>query len=265
MNLIDNTNEPNDAALVAEVTDTGSPVPASANIPPEDQHYVDAILAMDPIKDVPGVVVVPEGRKFAAPGLEALAPEDRTAVRARMEAAGIAPARQSEREAEFVDAHLRSKLSRIRVLTGLGDGATPYHREQCAIAREYGDLVAEYERYEEEIGRVANYRNEIDPVTGEPRAVPVFAIQGTRRAAYNAHMDDLVRRAALLIKEDGSRGIEGERRRQAALAETVALLKSRDEALAERAEAKRRGAELAREARINKQAESIARLNPSGA
>lgn len=262
MNVIDNTTEPTDSDLVAEVTNYGTSTPQPSHaIAPEDQHYVDAIYAMDQIRDVPGAVVVPEGLKFSAPTLDALDPEGRKIVQAKMAEARLTPAQQKERESEFVEAHVRSKLASIRVKTGLGEDATPYHREQCFMAREYTDLIAEYKRYEEMIEEVAGYRTELDPKTNEPRPVPVFAVQGQRRAAYNAHMDDIIRRAGLLFNDDGSVGIEGQKRLQAALSETVGILKARDEAAAERTEAKRRATELSREERINKQAESLARIS----
>lgn len=261
MNVIDNTPEPNDTELSANVTDTGTA--GSSNSPavsPEDKPYLDAVRAMDPFKDVPGVVVTPLGRKFPAPTLEALDPEARAVVRARMASAGLSASEQAARETEFVQAHLVSQLPRIRIMTGLGDEATPLHREECLLARERFDLVSEYNRYEDMLSEIASYRTEVDPATGEPCPVPVFAVQGQRREAYLAHMDDIARRADLLVDENGNPGHEGQARLRAAGAETVALLKAREEALAEREEAKRRGVEIAREARINKQAASIARM-----
>lgn len=261
MNTIDNTDEPNTTELVPAISNTGTADRSpSYEIAAEDQHYADSILQIDQIEDVPGVAVVPEGLKLSAPTLEALAPADRAAVRASMQQARLTPAQQAARESEFVEAHLRAQLPRIRVKTGLGAEALPYHRTACHMAREYSDIRAERARFEAELNEVVRHDTQIDAQTGEPRAVPVLAIQGTRRDAYSAHMADLDRRARLLFNADGTPGIEGSKRLRQSLAESVGILKQRDEAAADNAEAKRRAAELVREERINRQAASLARM-----
>lgn len=265
MDVIDNTPEPNSTELVGSFSNYGSSNPQpSREIAAEDQHYSDAILRMDPVSDVPGVAVFPEGMQLSAPTLAALAPDDRMAVRAKMDEARLTPAQREQREGEFVQAHLRSQLSRIRLKTGVGEDATPYHRAQCHMAREYFDIMDEHDRYAAQLDEIARHETEVDPLSGEARAVPVYAVQGSRRNAYQFQMDNLLRRAGLLFNADGTPGLEGSKRLREASAQSVAILRDRDSAAEERAEAKRRGAELAREERISKQAASIARMSRNG-
>lgn len=267
MHIIDNTSEP--AAyeepafeLKANVTGYGREPKAAQGTAPEDQHYVDRILAMDHIKDVPGRSVFPEGRTLSPATVEALPPEMRTDVLAQLQ--GLDPATRAAKEPKLVDAAIQKALPAIRLATGLGDDAFPYHREMLAIAREVRDLDREFMRNFHELAEVRSYGVELDPETGQQRPKQILAVQGPRRLGLENRQQDLLRQLRML---DGGGGtaIEAKRRLAEAMGETVTMLKERDRQVAEDKEAKSRAVELAREERINRKAKSYARMNGGNA
>lgn len=249
--------------LAANVTSTGSPsaTPTYA-IAPDDRHIADHVLAMHPIDDVPSPYEFPEGWKVQAPGMAALPPEMREAVSAKLAQLGpVSPEQLKAKEAEFTAEAIRSKRGELRAMIGVGQNALPYHREMAGIAREYRDLAQQFDRITEELADVARHDTQTDPATGKPVAVPVMRVQGTRRAAYLEQQDSLLRQMRLLANDDGTPGHEGAQRMKQALSESVALLKDRQQQAEEAAEAKRRAEHIVREDRINRRAESLARMH----
>lgn len=255
----------NEPQLTAEVTATGTAPRPTNLIDPEHQHHADAVLAMDPM-EVPRPYTIPEG--WAANltlRATALPPEMQRAVTAKMAALGnLTPEQWSAKEAEFTADVIRSQRARLIVQGGVGPDATPYHRERASIAREVSDLVRQYDALQADLEHIVRYDTETDPITGEPKPVPVFAITGQRAKAYGEQQRDLERRIRLLVADDGTDGIEGRRRVQEALAESVAARVKLASQLANEAEAKRRAETINREKWINDRAESLARLNRNG-
>ncbi|MCW1382692.1 hypothetical protein OLX02_07630 [Novosphingobium sp. KCTC 2891] len=258
MQLIDNTPAPNDAILVPAVEHYGSASDQpSFEIGPEDQHHVDAVLGMDPFNDVPAPYDLPEGRSFGALKLTALPAEMQVAVRARL--AAIPAGQREAKEAEFTAEAIRGMRPNIRLMTGLGRDATPYHREQLAITREYQDAAAEFDRLQGELSAVARHVTQFDPVTGKAHAVPVPKVSEERRRAIVAEMDSLAIRMRLLHNGDQP-GVEAEMRLKQAMFETVQARKETRRQIDESAEAKRRAVEINRESRINEHAQRLAAL-----
>lgn len=255
----------NEPQLTAEVTATGT-TPRSTNlIAPEHQHHADAILAMDPL-EVPRPYDIPEG--WAANltlRATALPPEMQRVVTAKVAALGtLTPEQRTAKEAEFTADVIRAQRARLIIQGGVGRDATPYHREKASIAREVSDLIRQYDALQAELEHIVRYDTETDPTTGEPKPVPVYAVTGQRAMAYVEQQHDLERRMRLLVADDGTHGIEGRRRVQQALAESVAARAELDRQLSEEAEAKRRAEAINREKRINDRADSLARLNRNG-
>lgn len=252
------TNTDTGSTLTGNVTSTG---PASTkptyDIAPEDKHIADAILAMDPLNDVPTPHQIPEG--WTVPPLRAsmLPPAMQADVRAKLTA--IPEAQRAAKEPEFVAAAIQSMRADIRIKTGVGSNATPYHREQVGIAREVRDLGQEFDRLAASLQEVERYDRITDPVTGETKPVPVYRMRGTRLAAITAQQDDIIRRIRLL-QNGNAYGLEGERRMKQALHESVMAHKALMEQREEAAEAERQAVDEARKERINARAQSLKRL-----
>lgn len=263
MQVIDNTPEPSywegeeDTDLKANVTGYGNAPKPDNVIAPEDRHYVDSVLAMDPIADVPGTSVFPQGRKLSAPTLATLSPEMRAGVQAKLQ--GLPPEARAAQESHLVAEAIRAKLPALRIQTGLGEGALPYHREMALIAREVSDLGREFDRVAAELAEVQSYGTETDPETGETRPKEIFRVQGTRRKALEGRQQDLLRNLRVLGGDASGTPVEANRRLAAAMAETVAVLKERDRQQSEDQEARELGAEMARKARVEAKARQFAR------
>ena len=255
----------NEPQLTAEVTATGTAPRPTNIIDPEHQHHADAILAMDPL-EVPRPYTIPEG--WAANltlRATALPPEMQRVVTAKVAALGtLTPEQRTAKEAEFTADVIRSQRARLIVKGGVGADATPYHRERASIAREVSDLLRQYDALQADLEHIVRYDTETDPITGEPKPVPVYAVIGQRAKAYVEQQHDLERRIRLLVADDGTDGIEGRWRVQEALAESVKARVELERQLWEDAEAKRLAETINREDRIKKRAESLARLNRNG-
>jgi hypothetical protein len=250
-----------DAALTAEVTATGTAsTRPSYEITPELRPHADAILAMDPVDDVPPPYEFPVGYRLPAPRVTALPPEMQREVQARLAELPVqtTPEQRQAKEAEFTASAIRSKTLATRVLTGVGSNASPYHREMVGIAREVRDLGAKYDQLQQDLSEVVRYETVTDPATGEPKPVPVYRVGGVRAQAYAAQQQDILRRIRLLVQDDGTHGIEAGKRLRQALHESAVARQKLQQQVEERAEAKRRADEINRERRINAQAQSLA-------
>lgn len=260
MEIIDNTAAPSGVTLVPQVDHYGASAPQqSYEIAPEDQHHVDALLAIDPINGIEGAHDIPQGWNALGPlKLTALPEPLQAEVEAKL---AHVPAEQREaKEAEFTAEAIRAMRPALRLKTGLGPSASPYHREMLAIAREYTDAVEELGRLQDELTAVSHHRTEIDPVTGEAKAIPVYRVSEARRRGIADQMTALTSRMTLLHKADGEPGYEAAKRLQQAMYESVQARKEVSRQVEERAEVKRRAADINREERINEQARRLAAL-----
>lgn len=265
--MTNTTNTPADDsnALSATVTTTGIASPTSYAIDPEHQHHADAIRAMDPMQ-VPMPFEIPDG--FAASLTlkpTALPPVMQNEIAAKLAALGpLSPAVREAKQAELTVAAVRSQRSRLITKIGVGKDATPYHREMAGIAREVSDLHDEHTRLENELAHVVRHDTVIDPATGEPKAVPVYAVMGTRARAYVERQRDLERQIRLLAGEGDGLGIEGQRRVSRAMHESVMARVELQRQVDEEAEAKALAETINRNHRVNARAESLARLRRNG-
>lgn len=257
MQIIDNTSAPNDSALVPAVEHFGEPTSQpSYEIADEDKHHVDAILAIDAINDVAGPHEIPKGwNNLGSLKASALPKELQRKVEAKL--ANFPAERRGAMEAEFTAEAIRGMRGSLRVKTGLGEGATLYHREMLDITREYHDAETQFLRLQDELAEVARYDTQFDPITGQSTPVPVMRVSENRRRGILAEMESLNSRMALLHK-DGKPGVEAEKRLKQAMYDSVMQRKELARQVEERAEARRRAAEINREARINEQAKRFA-------
>lgn len=235
-------------------------------IPPEhqaraqelmDQFNANPIAAPSPVR-LTGSGSFKEPERFTA-GM--LPPDKRTAV--EQELAKVPLSIRADREHELVAEALQANSMALRIKAGLGEGSTEFEREQYAVAREIHELeqreielrlqLAEVEKFVPVYDEISG-KPVFDPQTGQQKLTPVEAVRGERRRGFENAIAELVHRIELL------RGIEGDRRIQKALRNTVLAEARQKQQLADRAEIERRAEELAREKRLNQQAELLARF-----
>jgi hypothetical protein len=248
--------------LTAEVTATGTASSRpSYEITPELRPHADAIMATD-LNDVPSPHSIPEGwgtsLTMRSTGLP---PEMRREVEEKLAQLGdLPPELRAAKDVEFTAQAIRSKRMELRVMTGVGADATPYHREQVAIARDYRDLASDFDRLQKELERVARYETTVDPETGAPKALPIYAVTAERAQAYAMQQDDISRRMRLLVNDDGTMGHEGEKRLRQALHQSATQRAELQRQIEERAEAKQMALQINRDRRVKEQAERLASL-----
>lgn len=246
--------------LRATVTNYGNLSGPSAGIPEDLQPYAQQVLKMDPLRDVPGNVRDTGGYRPISLKVDGLPPEMRSEVYRKLEAMPkMSEQDRAKYESKFVADAIEARKGSIRGLTGVGPDALPFHKEQANIAMQVRDLVRKRDQYQSGIDDIADLRKATDPATGEVIAEPVYRLSETRRANYQNVVTDIDRQIRLLVGDDGY-GIEGKKRMDAALRESAAILKARNAAQSEEAEAKKRAEDMLREQRIARRAEALARM-----
>ncbi|MDE1467934.1 hypothetical protein [Aurantiacibacter sp. D1-12] len=246
----------------AAVANYGSLSSNDESIPDEHRLYAEKILKMDPLEDVQANVSGPGGArpmKLKASGL----PSDLSAeVYRRLERMPTMPHEEREKhESNIVAEVLKERRGALRSITGVRPDSLPFHTEQANIAMQVRGLYEKRNSLQRDIDRVKDVRKSEDPETGEVVAEPIYWLSDTKRANFADQVVDIERQVRLLVNEDGTYGIEGLKRVRKALAESAAQLHRLDLQRAEEAEAKKRSAEINRDARINRRAEAYARMS----
>lgn len=245
----------------AVVTSYGS-LPAKPDDITEDlAPYARQVLAMDPVRDVPGNVQDDTSYRPMLLKIDSLAPEMRSEVHRQLELRpNMPPAERAKLESKLVEEAVRSKLGAVRAMTGVGPGALPYHAEMAGIAAQVSDLTRKRNLLQAEIDEIASLEKGTDPVTGELVANPVFKLPEQRRQAYAQQVAEIDRNIGYLVNPDGSYGPEGQHRMRKALAQSAVQLKRAHDLRAIEAEAQKRAADKVREATIEARAEAIAKM-----
>lgn len=239
------------AEMVADAT-----LFTDAGIAPEDQHYADAILALDPMTVRNTNHEFPSSLRLSPMKATALPPGPaRAAVEAQLQA--LAPEDREAREPALVAHAIRGMLPDIRTSTGMGEGVPEFYREGAQISSEHRYLSQRLAAIDAELEEVSHYR--VNSETGEP--LPVLRYQGDARTAKTSERTEIARKMRVLINpETGKAGVEGRRRLGEALRESVANAKRLAEQVAEAAEVKQMAHDMARTKRITAQAAALARL-----
>lgn len=225
-------------------------------IAPEDAEIADRIRNIDPVDDLPGPGSVKGSRPLPDISINGLSPAMREEVKARL--VGVPTADYAEAEKSAIQELLTERRVESRILSGVGGAATDYHREWVAISQDYRALAREYNLITQEMTRVSHYDTVVNE-QGKAEAKPVYAMSEARQIGSAKYLADLSYRMGLLVKEDGTHGVEAERRLQRALYDSVEQEKSNRARIEEHAEAKRRADDILREERINKRAEMFAK------
>lgn len=239
------------------VEDYGNPSPDKFELTPEEQTAADEIRAMDPLA-IPGPSKGLEGRRLSAPTLATLNPEMRREAEARLAAMPLD--RRAAAESEVVMAVYRDHLPALRVATGLGEDATPYHRELASIAANYRAYAQEFQRIAEELAEVGGYKTVTDPETGEQKPETVWRLQGQQRTWREARLQSLNHAMNLLQREDGTLGPEGQARVRQAMKEAAQARLALKQAAEDKVEVERRAAAKVREDRIAEQVDVRTRM-----
>lgn len=252
-----------------KIDPTGSDfTPTSYELPAEDKARGEQLLAefnSNPLA-APSPVEASESIKFRAPeNLTAaiLPPEKRAEVERKL--VNVSGSLRAEREDQLVREALIENSKAVRVRAGVGEGATPLQREQYALAGDIDRLAREEWDIQFKLAEVDRWvpvydaagKPVVDDRTGQQKVEAIEKVQGERRKALEAHAASLRYRIELL------NGIEGDRRIQRALAATIEAEKANARQLAERREALQMAEDMAREERVRKNAESIARMKGS--
>jgi hypothetical protein len=257
--------------LHSNVTHAGTTNPApSYDIAPEDQHHLTAIRAMS-ANDAPPPYDIPEGIKFSTLTVAALPKQRAAGVMASLptqaevlaQLVGVPAAQRPATETALVANAIRAMRPALRVAGGVGKNATPFQREQVAIAREVQDGNREIERLQERIDEIERHATVVDESTGEVKAVPVYRLEGRSLMAAQQAQRDIMGRIRALVKADGSPGFEGFRRLKEAEYESVMARKEIAQQLADDAEAKLRTEAELREDRIAQRVKSMKRMRTS--
>ena len=202
------------------------------------------------------------GWRGEAPALTISALPPHLAAPIQQQLAGLAPDQRAAREPAMVADAVRAAAEDSRITIGVGADATPLAKAQVNLAYRDRELERRIANWKIRLDEKTGYQPVIDratgdivrdPVTGEPKLAPIYAMSAGAREAGHAEMMELVRRLAVL------RGPEGDRELDAALAETVALEKELREQVEDLNEIHRRGRELARDEVINRRAAAHAR------
>ena len=250
-----------DETMRAVVTNYGHLSPSSEGVPDDLQPFAKQVLGMDPLRDVPSSVVDNTGVRPMKLEANALPADMRNEVLDKLHR--IPREMRDGAEGRLVREVLTANRAQTRLKTGLSHDALPYHKEQVDIARQVQELTRKRDWFSEQVARVRGFETVEDPETGELSSVEVPLYSSPKRAGYQDQIVDLDRQIRLLANADGSYGIEGQRRMRTALIESAGMLQKIEAQRSEEAEARHRAVEINREQRIQRRAESYARMNPN--
>lgn len=202
--------------------------------------------------------------KFRRPlqirSLDALSPEMAAPYRAKL--VGLSPEQRADLEPKIALQALQAASDEARIMIGVGSQASPLDKARVSIAnqerllsRRIDQLAAEIN---EQTGTRAVYDRDtgmavIDPATGLPKMEPVYARSKGIRDVSTNEMMELVRQLSVL------RGPGGEKELDAALKESVAAVKDREQQRADHDEVDRRARETIREEQLASRAATRAK------
>lgn len=187
---------------------------------------------------------------LANPPISTFSPADREAILVRAKEFGGGEKAEQRAIAEM----MTKRAVNARLRAGPGPGANPYQVEAFAQANERYALEEEIRRIGARLGEVVSHRTEIDPATGEPKAVPVHLLQGEERRQWEANLSVKCRDLAHL------EGEEGKQRLASALDAAVAQRKEAAQRIDMLREADARADAMVREEEVERMAKAKAAM-----
>lgn len=212
----------------------------------EDNAIADQIKSMDWYADNPSAHNTSRmgWSKWELPtSVESLSPEMAAPINKRL--AGLTPEQRAEREPALVREALVEASKDARILTGLGDGATPFAKAQVSLAYREQELARRIADWQSQLEEVTGNKAVTDPTTGQQTMQPVYRLTGEGRHKATLQVQELTRQLAVL------KGPEGDRELEEALRESVEQVKGRRDQRAKLDEIERRTQEQMREDEIN--------------
>ena len=243
--------------------DTGNPADTSEpyNGPDYDLGDDNALahqIAESDWRDAPRTHSDPN-EKFRRPinvrSLDALSPGMAAPYRAQL--VGLSPEARAELEPKLALQALQAASDNARIMIGVGSQATPLDKARVNLAYREQDFERRIDRLAAEIneqtGTRAVYDREtgravVDPATGLPKMEPIYALSKGLRDVKAGEMMELVRQLSVL------RGPGGEKELDAALKESVAAAKDRQQQRADLDEIDRRARETIRNEELDARA-----------
>jgi hypothetical protein len=239
-----------------EVEGSSNYTPKSYDIAPEDAAMAHSIVTTDPLT-LPSASKMSDTIKMPdVLPITALPPPLRAAAEADL--LGVPPHMRESAERRAVQKVLSDNALRIRARAGFDESVGPYWQEFAAITSEYNSLMDEVARLDIEMAQVERWDTEFDERGNpQPKAVPVLSGLSLRHAQMRQH--DLLYKAGLLAKEDGSLGSEAAGRMQRALHADVELQKAKRDQIEIDQAARKRAEEIVRDERVTKLADAYAK------
>lgn len=215
----------------------------------EDNAIADQILNMDWYADNPSACKLsrPFSRELTLPTtVEALSPEMAAPILKQL--AGLTPEQRVPREAQLVGDALRAAGRDARILTGLGDDATPFAKAQVNIAYREQELERRRADWQGQLNEVIDAKLVTDPTTGQQTMEPVYRLTGEGRYIATQQVQALTSELAIL------QGHQADAELKAAMLESIAQAKERAQKVADAAEVERRARETIRNEEIDARA-----------
>lgn len=178
--------------------------------------------------------------------VEGLAPAMREPILKQL--VGLTPEQRAQREPQLIRAAIEEHSKDTRILTGLGDGATPLAKAQVSIAYREQELVRRLDALNERLAAVRGANAVTDPATGQTTMVPIPAYSAEQRHIAAVEITKLAGELGVL------RGSGGQRELDEALAETIEQVKEQQQQAADLAEVDRRAREAIRDEQISARA-----------
>ena len=194
-------------------------------------------------------------RPLTVRSLDALSPEMAAPYRAQL--VGLSPEARAELEPKLALQALQAASNEARILIGVGSQASPLDKARVNLANQERQLERRVDQLAAEIneqtGTRAVYDREtgmavIDPATGLPKMEPIYALSKGLRDVKAGEMMEFVRQLSVL------RGPGGDKELDAALKESVAIAKDRQQQRADLDEIDRRARETIRNEELDARA-----------
>ena len=216
----------------------------------DDNALADEILQQDWYADNPSAHDTSRmgARRWELPTtVDGLTPDMREPILKQL--IGVKPEQRAHLETQLVRKAIEERSKDVRILTGLGDGATPLAKAQVNIAYRARELARRISATQSELDEVTGSKAVTDHSTGQTVMQPLYRLTGELRYKATEEVNRLKGELSVL------NGPEGDKELEQALRESVDQVKDQRQAAADLVEIDRRARESIREDELNARAE----------